>query len=85
MNCQPDCWLLRVCPFHPVPAMRGDVDEIAWGQRECFRRVFEAENGFALQKHHPFALGLVVPETLGAALASRNNSFDAQAGAIEQI
>ena len=82
-NGQPDGCLLAAGPIHAMPAMGRDVEVIA--SLEMNNAILKTELGFALQNNHPFALLLVIPEIIRAALASGDDALDAQAGALQQI
>ena len=58
--------------------MGGDVDEVAGFKVTRLGFIGEAQPCLALDQQHPFAFGLVVPETFRAALAGGDDAFDAQ-------
>ena len=81
---QPDRFLIRRGPLHPVPFMRGDVDIAARRQVDGFIALLEAQRGLALDQQHPFMLALVVPETGRGMLAFGDDALDFDLARLQQ-
>jgi len=85
MDGQPDGLLLRIGPFHAMPAVLINMEIVPGVHCDGLIPVFETENGLPFQKHDPLMFILIIPEASGRTLTAGNNSFHAESGCLKQV
>jgi hypothetical protein len=76
---QPYRRMIGISPFDAVAAMRRQVHRISWPQDALFRLTGNHKASTSLQKHDPFSLFLVVPESLWRDLTERDDALQPNA------
>ena len=71
MHRQPDCRLVRGCPFDPVSFVRRNHQKVARLQLDGLFVAIEPQPSRPFQHHDPFVLVLVIPESVGRGMAAQ--------------